>query len=61
MTEELRPIQRAAYLAVPALIVAAHFGTAFNVLLVLAASFPVLFAFGADRAPPRRDRRSRWG
>ena len=32
-----------------ALIVAAHFGTAFNVLLVLAASFPVLFVFGADR------------
>jgi phosphatidate cytidylyltransferase len=49
MTEEARPIQRAAYLAVPALILAAHFGTAFNVLLVLAASFPVLFAFGADR------------
>ena len=46
---ELRPIQRAAYLAVAALILAAHFGTAFNVLLVLAASFPVLFVFGADR------------
>jgi len=28
---------------------AAHFGTAFNVLLILAASFPVLFAFGVDR------------
>jgi phosphatidate cytidylyltransferase len=49
MTEEARPIQRAAYLAVPALVLAAHFGTSFNVLLVLAASFPVLFAFGADR------------
>jgi len=49
MTERQRPIQRAGYLAVAALIVAAHFGTAFNVLLVLAASFPVLFAFGADR------------
>jgi phosphatidate cytidylyltransferase len=49
MTGEMRPIQRAAYIAVPALILAAHFGTAFNVLLVLAASFPVLFAFGADR------------
>ena len=48
MTIELRPIRRAAYLAVAALILAAHFGTAFNVLLVLAASFPVLFAFGAD-------------
>jgi phosphatidate cytidylyltransferase len=49
MTEEMRPIQRAAYIAVPALIIAAHFGTAFNVLLVIAASFPVLFFFGADR------------
>jgi phosphatidate cytidylyltransferase len=48
ITGEMRPIQRAAYIAVPALILAAHFGTAFNVLLVLAASFPVLFAFGAD-------------
>jgi phosphatidate cytidylyltransferase len=49
MTIDQRPIQRAAYLSIVALIVAAHFGTAFNVLLVLAASFPVLFAFGADR------------
>jgi phosphatidate cytidylyltransferase len=49
MTEEMRPIQRAAYLTVPALILAAYFGTSFNVLLVLAASFPVLFAFGLDR------------
>jgi phosphatidate cytidylyltransferase len=49
MTLELRPIQRAAYITVPALVLAAHFGTAFNVLLLLAASFPVLFLFGADR------------
>jgi phosphatidate cytidylyltransferase len=49
MTGEVRPIQRAAYIAVPALILAAHFGTAFNVLLILAAAFPVLFLFGADR------------
>ena len=49
MTAEVRPIQRAAYVAVPALILAAHFGTAFNVLLILAAAFPVLFFFGADR------------
>lgn len=49
LTVEGRPIQWAAYVAVPALILAAHFGTAFNVLLVLAASFPVLFAFGVDR------------
>ena len=48
MIEESRPIGRAAYVSVPALILAAHFGTAFNVLLVLAACFPVLFLFGAD-------------
>jgi phosphatidate cytidylyltransferase len=49
LTGEMRPIQRAAYVTVPALVLAAHFGTAFNVLLILAASFPVLFAFGVDR------------
>jgi phosphatidate cytidylyltransferase len=53
MTAELRPIQLAAYAALAGLVIAAHFGTAFNVLLVLAASFPLLFAFGADRR--RRD------
>jgi phosphatidate cytidylyltransferase len=47
MTDYARPIPIPAYLAVAGLVVAAHFGTAFNVLLVLAASFPVLFAFGA--------------
>jgi phosphatidate cytidylyltransferase len=49
MSGPVRPIGIAAYLTVIALILAAHFGTAFNVLLILAASFPVLFAFGADR------------
>jgi phosphatidate cytidylyltransferase len=48
MTEDLRPIERAAYIAVAALIVAAYFGTSFNVLLILAVSFLLLFAFGAD-------------
>jgi len=48
MTADARPLAIPAYLAVAALIVAAHFGTAFNVLLVLAASFPVLFAFALD-------------
>jgi phosphatidate cytidylyltransferase len=47
MTERARPIEIPAYLAVAALIVAAYLGTAFNVLMVLAASFPVLFFFGA--------------
>jgi phosphatidate cytidylyltransferase len=49
MTEELRPIETAAYIAVAALILAAHFGTAFNILLIGAATFPLLFVFGADR------------
>ncbi|HEY7255861.1 MAG TPA: phosphatidate cytidylyltransferase [Solirubrobacterales bacterium] len=53
MSAPVRPIGIAAYLSVTALIIAAHFGTAFNVMLVLAASFPVLFALGADRK--RRD------
>jgi phosphatidate cytidylyltransferase len=48
MTASSRPLAIPAYAAVGALIVAAHFGTAFNVLMVLAASFPLLFAFAAD-------------
>jgi len=48
MTAAARPIPRAAYVAVTALVLAAHLGTAFNVLLILAAAFPVLFFFGAD-------------
>jgi len=47
MTEASRPLPIPAYLAVAALILAAHFGTAFNVLMILAASFPLLFVFGA--------------
>jgi phosphatidate cytidylyltransferase len=52
MTEQARPLPIPAYVAVAGLIVAAHFGTAFSVLMVLAASFPLLFAFGA-KAPNR--------
>jgi phosphatidate cytidylyltransferase len=51
MTAPLRPVQMAAYIAIPAMIVAAHFGTAFNVLLVATASFPLLFVFGARLRP----------
>ena len=45
----MRPIEIAAYISVTALILAAHFGSAFNILLIGAATFPLLFAFGADR------------
>jgi phosphatidate cytidylyltransferase len=49
MTASLRPIQIAAYVSLTAMVAAAHFGTAFNVLFVATASFPLLFFFGADR------------
>jgi phosphatidate cytidylyltransferase len=48
MTAGARTLAVPAYVAVAALVLAAHFGTAFNVLLILAASFPLLFAFSAD-------------
>jgi phosphatidate cytidylyltransferase len=51
MTAPLRPLQLAAYIAVAATIVAAHFGTAFNVLLLATVSFPLLFLFGARLRP----------
>lgn len=42
-----RPLVIPSYLAVAGLVIAAHFGTAFNTLYVLAASFPLIFAFAA--------------
>ncbi len=48
MAGSARPLAIPAYAAVAALVVAAHFGTSYNVLLIFAASFPVLFAFAAD-------------
>ncbi len=51
MTAPLRPVQQAAYIALVAMVAAAYFGTAFNVLLVATASFPLLFFFGARRRP----------
>lgn len=47
MTEEARPVGLAAYVSVAALILTAHYGTAFNVLLVFAACFVVLFVLAA--------------
>jgi len=51
MTAPLRPVQMAAFIALVAMIAAAYFGTAFNVLLLATASFPLLFFFGARRRP----------
>jgi len=47
MAGPLRPVQTAAYITVAAVVVTAHLGTAFNVLLVGSACFPLLFFFGA--------------
>jgi phosphatidate cytidylyltransferase len=49
MTTGFRPVELAAYIAVTAMILAAHFGSAFNVLLLTTASFPLLFLLGAGR------------
>jgi phosphatidate cytidylyltransferase len=51
MTAPLRPLQLAACIAVPAMVAAAYFGTAFNVLLVATVSFPLLFVLGARLQP----------
>jgi phosphatidate cytidylyltransferase len=48
LTSTARPLAIPAYAAVAAMVVAAHVGTSYSVLLVFAASFPLLFAFGAD-------------
>jgi phosphatidate cytidylyltransferase len=48
MAGSTRPLAIPAYATVAALVVVAHFGTSYSVLLVFAASFPVLFAFAAD-------------
>ncbi|HEX5592201.1 MAG TPA: phosphatidate cytidylyltransferase [Solirubrobacterales bacterium] len=42
-----RPLVIPSYIVVAGLVLAAHFGTAFNVLYVLAAAFPLIFAFAA--------------
>ncbi len=49
MTAPLAPVEVPAYLAVAAMILAAHYGTSFNILLALAAAFPVIFLFAARR------------
>jgi len=48
MAHANRPLAIPAYATVAALVVAAHFGTSYTVLLIFSASFPILFAFAAD-------------
>lgn len=47
MTSRYRPLLVPAYVSIAAMVVAAHLGTSFNVLYVIAAAFPLLFAFAA--------------
>lgn len=49
MTAAYSPVEIPAYLAVAAMIVAAQYGTSFNILLALAASFPLVFLVAARR------------
>jgi phosphatidate cytidylyltransferase len=49
MTAAVRPLMLPAYLAVAAMILAAHYGSAFQILLMAALAFPAMFAFAAAR------------
>jgi phosphatidate cytidylyltransferase len=49
MAATYRPLMLPAYLAVAGMILAAHYGTSFQIVLALAASFPAVFAFAAVR------------
>jgi phosphatidate cytidylyltransferase len=53
MAARYRPFVLPAYVAVAGLVIAAHFGSAFNILYVIAASIPLIFAFAAR--PQRQD------
>ena len=49
MTARARPLAAPAYLTFAAIILAAHFGDSFQIVLVTAAGFPVLFLFAVSR------------
>ncbi|MBK5233000.1 MAG: phosphatidate cytidylyltransferase [Thermoleophilia bacterium] len=49
MAASYRPMQWVAYLGLVGMVAAAYFGTAFNVLLLMAAPFLLLFIFAAAR------------
>lgn len=48
MAGRFRPLVVPAHIAVVALVAAAYLGSAFNILYVIAAAFPLLFAFATD-------------
>jgi phosphatidate cytidylyltransferase len=49
MAEEERPFLLPGYAVVAGMVIAAHYGTAFQIVLVFATIFPVTFAFAAAR------------
>lgn len=49
MTERARPIMLPAYVVLAGMVVAAHYGSSYQILLAIAVSFPLLFAFAAAR------------
>ncbi len=53
MAAASRPMQWAAYIGLAGMIAAALFGTAFNVLMMMAAPFLLLFIFAAEREDRR--------
>jgi phosphatidate cytidylyltransferase len=54
MAVTARPLVLPAYAAVAAMVLAAHYGDAFQILLMLAAAFPAMFAFAAARESNQR-------
>jgi len=49
MTADSNPLKLPAYAAIGGMVIAALYGGSFQILLILAASFPVMFAFAASR------------
>jgi phosphatidate cytidylyltransferase len=54
MAQAERPLMLPAYLAVAGMVLAAHYGTSFQILLALAAAFPAVFAFAVARQSHER-------
>jgi phosphatidate cytidylyltransferase len=49
MTDRARPVMLPAYLVLAGMVIAAHYGSSYQILLVLAAAFPAIFIFAAAR------------
>jgi phosphatidate cytidylyltransferase len=51
MTRRFQPLAPVALLAAAALVIAAHYGAQFQMMIVLVATFPAMFLFAAARRP----------